>query len=288
MDKYVVIVGIVGVVLILIAFSYYYFTRYPAKCVHPLEGYRVKRCTPAVHPLNACRKEIPNVQIVEHNIENTNDDKWRRLWKVFEEGCNFPNQDLLREHMPERADLRPVQRVLDIMPADQAHAECFQVPDKKKWDAFEMTMKRLPPSGPMAQNGWLQNNYKFRRNQGHEYSHRVAQILEEILDESPTFRGNFYYPPGGCREWHTNRSDIPGWRLYIIKNEPRESCVFHILDEDTQKVVAFKDSRCMIRLFKVDSQKPLWHNVVSNGHRWSMGFAISENAARKISSKSIN
>lgn len=200
--------------------------------------------------------------------------------RAFRKTCDFPGQSLAV--LENRDD------------PESVHSSCFRNPDQQKWDRFEWDMKGRPPSGPPAQNGWLQNNYKFRRNHSPNVQ-RVAELLAKFLEKlrklhkttdnkAPLvqFRGNFYYPAGGCREWHTNRMDLPGWRLYLIHNDPAESCQFHIYDEHNDETIRFVDNENMMRLFRVSAQTPLWHNIVSNGDRWSMGFAISDEDAENL------
>ena len=229
-----------------------------------------RRKSKSVNYENTTGANVDNVEIYELDIQNHSDSKWRNLWSMFESTCDHPNQAL--------------QSFENIQSPSEVHAECHSPMDRQKWDTFEMTCKQLPPTGPPAQNGWVQNNYKFRKdyNFNEKQIKGVSVALSPIIEEFPTFRGNFYYPPGGCREWHTNRTDMPGWRLYIIKNNPAGSSFFNIYDEKKQEVVSFPDQAGMVRLFKINPNHPLWHTIVSNGDRWSIGFTMSDRAVKKL------
>ena len=121
--------------------------------------------------------------------------------------------------------------------------------------------------------------------------------------------GNFHYPHMGYREWHTNRFDPWGWRLYIVHTDPSGCGMFrfqepqshhklqsgmgHIEGQQEQgskpspsprQIHTRIDHDGSIRLFRVrGGQDALWHSICSEGgDRWSLGFAISDKAAQAL------
>ena len=115
--------------------------------------------------------------------------------------------------------------------------------------------------------------------------------------------------PMGYREWHTNRFDPWGWRLYIVHTDPSGCGMFrfqepqshhklqsgmgHIEGQQEQgskpspsprQIHTRIDHDGSIRLFRVrGGQDALWHSICSEGgDRWSLGFAISDKAAQAL------
>ena len=88
--------------------------------------------------------------------------------------------------------------------------------------------------------------------------------------------GNFLYPPGGFKEWHTNMDGEPGWRMYVIhKGEGRS--FFRYVCPDTMQIKTIEDEDGQINIFRVGPDLPFWHAVKSvDAHRYSKGFIIPD------------
>jgi len=116
--------------------------------------------------------------------------------------------------------------------------------------------------------------------------------------------GDFYYPPGGFKEWHTNKcqqkatkvyvegTDDPaymsstdcrgfkgtgGWRGYLVYAAEDERSWMSLLD-GAGRVRSVPDRSGSLNLFflgHTDDDKT-WHAIFSETHRWSMGFRIDE------------
>src|SRR5690606_16681544 len=95
--------------------------------------------------------------------------------------------------------------------------------------------------------------------------------------------GNFLYPPGGFREWHTNAHDMPGWRLYYVQTAVPHASWFHYVDPLTQDMHVLEDRDQHFNLFDLHSRDGwLWHSVYSNTHRCSLGLHVSDAMARSL------
>ena len=73
--------------------------------------------------------------------------------------------------------------------------------------------------------------------------------------------------------WHTN-SGVPGWRLYISYAQEPGKSFFRYRDPDTDEIVTSVDDEWTVRLFAIRADKPLWHAIYSETHRFSLGYMI--------------
>ena len=105
------------------------------------------------------------------------------------------------------------------------------------------------------------------------------------------FGGYFYYPPSGCREWHTNQYDALGWRGYFVHVKKEGRSAVNVMDpfqdqgrpRDPQSgFQSFPDKNRILRLFKITRNPPLWHSIVSSTDRFSLGFRLSEACAQAL------
>jgi hypothetical protein len=85
--------------------------------------------------------------------------------------------------------------------------------------------------------------------------------------------GHFWYPPGSYMAWHTNNK-APGWRAYLTWSEEAHKSFFRYRDPRDGRVITTYDTEWDLRIFRVDPQRPLWHAVSSETHRYSFGYAI--------------
>lgn len=186
-------------------------------------------------------------------------------------------------------------------------------------------------------NGWYASLGKYERKGENSSNILVASMnLEALLNTrlSRRIRGNFYYPPGGYREWHSNKYDTHGWRMYLVhtqnvidlenldtyiaiggdkgnrvcydevaaakadesctkecsrddSNIPKERCdrqhscaFFRYKHPTTGKVHTQPDFDGCVRLFYISGgNETIWHTIYSEGHRWSLGYLLSDQAA---------
>ncbi|WP_419910728.1 hypothetical protein [Hoeflea sp.] len=84
--------------------------------------------------------------------------------------------------------------------------------------------------------------------------------------------GHFWYPPGSFMSWHTN-SKLPGWRVYINYAETEGDSFFRYQSE-TGEIVTLEDRQWNLRVFPVRQDRPFWHCVYSQTHRFSLGYML--------------
>lgn len=125
---------------------------------------------------------------------------------------------------------------------------------------------------------------------------RVDELIAQRIERdflagkglSVSNSGHFWYPPGGYMSWHTN-SGCPGWRLYVTYAEQPGKSFFRYRDVASGSIVTSYDDTWDFRMFEICRERPLWHAVYSDTHRFSLGFVIRprslrESAARKLHS----
>jgi len=104
---------------------------------------------------------------------------------------------------------------------------------------------------------------------------RIQKILKLNVHFDFENTGHFWYPPGGYMGWHTN-SRKPGWRFYITYVDKPGNSFFRYRDPISGEIITIYDKQWNFRLFKVSLDKPLWHAVYSNTHRFSIGYTIKD------------
>ncbi len=102
---------------------------------------------------------------------------------------------------------------------------------------------------------------------------RIQSILKLNGNFDFENTGHFWYPPGGYMGWHTNNRN-PGWRFYITYVDKPGNSFFRYRDPRSKEIITIYDKQWNFRLFKVSLDKPLWHAVYSNTHRFSIGYTI--------------
>jgi hypothetical protein len=85
--------------------------------------------------------------------------------------------------------------------------------------------------------------------------------------------GQWWYPPGTHFGWHTNHG-YPGWRLYLSHAEDEDRSFFRYRDPQSGRVVTSLDGHWHLRLFEVSGDRPLWHAIHSDTHRFSIGWFV--------------
>ena len=114
---------------------------------------------------------------------------------------------------------------------------------------------------------------KSRINVDREITRLVKALFSNNSKLSITSSGHLWYPPGSYMGWHTN-SKVPGWRIYVNYAEQEGKSFFRYRDPDTRKIVTLNDKHWNIRIFRISRDKPLWHAIYSDTHRFSMGYMV--------------
>ena len=162
--------------------------------------------------------------------------------------------------------------------------EVMSYPDKKKYDTFEQNRsfngRSLSHIREPYNNVWRILGAKYihtvNNNCFPDYYWDKSQI-EEMIKLGMEARGNFFYPKGSFREWHTNAYHVNGYRMYFIAKGPEDS-YFNYINPDTNQVVNLQDRNEYANIFYVhgtnDWDKMIWHSINSNTDRFSLGFNI--------------
>ena len=102
---------------------------------------------------------------------------------------------------------------------------------------------------------------------------KIDNRLKELGIEA---RGNFYYPKGAFREWHTNKIHPKGYRMYFVACKENNKSWFNYVHPITNKVVNVSDKNEYANIFYVHNEKgkAFWHSVYSETDRFSLGFNI--------------
>jgi len=150
----------------------------------------------------------------------------------------------------------------------------------------ERPWKSLSPEQDVDKN-WRFRFGKYIRKS--ETSPRFGKIISLIqqLDPSINLGGYFYYPKGGCREWHTNERDQLGWRGYFVYcPEGDNMSELNVLDPKTKEMTRIPDRSGIISLFKVKTgDDRLWHSITSRTKRYSLGFRLPDKVVDQLIGK---
>ena len=108
----------------------------------------------------------------------------------------------------------------------------------------------------------------------------MPELIAEVsgyFGASCRCQGDYWYPRGGFRDWHTNKYDTSGWRLYIIDVDAPAESYFRIKHPRTNEIVTLWDQPGTFNFFLIDPNRLLWHCIAAEGcNRWSKGFVIPD------------
>ncbi len=112
---------------------------------------------------------------------------------------------------------------------------------------------------------------------------KMTNLLSEFFSEKVLESGNYLYPPGGFKEWHTNMVSVPGWRMYIVNKSEQGRSFFRYVDPETLELKTSWDVAGTINIFELRQDLDFWHAVKSvDAYRWSKGFVIPDNWQRTL------
>lgn len=113
-----------------------------------------------------------------------------------------------------------------------------------------------------------------------ERKERLAELSAEASDFFAArcrCQGDYWYPRGGFRDWHTNKYDASGWRLYIVDVDAPAQSYFRIKDPTTNDIKTLWDQPGTFNFFLIDPARLLWHCIgAEQANRWSKGFVIPD------------
>lgn len=105
----------------------------------------------------------------------------------------------------------------------------------------------------------------------------LIQAVSEFFGVHCHCQGDYCYPKGGFRDWHTNKYDTPGWRLYIIDVDVPRQSYFRVKHPQTNEIITVWDEPGTFNFFRIDPNRLLWHSIRAlDANRWSKGFHRAE------------
>lgn len=140
---------------------------------------------------------------------------------------------------------------------------------------------------------WIDRFGKYvRRNATSPRFERMTHLInmlcghkgKDMQNSKGSLGGYFWYPKGGCREWHTNKNDALMYRGYFVfVEEEGKSGLNCMVGGPNGKMIKSLDRNGILRLFKVTGDpNPLWHSVWSDTNRFSLGFRLSDRCAEGL------
>jgi len=198
------------------------------------------------------------------------------IWTHYKGMCNFGTETVTQTNA--------LNGIINKVPyLNNMREEVMVYPDKKKYDQFEITEcygneNNRPVILPYndvwrLKNGKYQHLVNNRSFPKYHWDESKINLLSNIgLDP----RGNFYYPAGGFREWHSNRLDTPGYRVYFVACEKDNKSGLNYIDPVTDTVKTLYDKNETANIFYVNDSKEnaFFHSVFSDTDRFSFGFNV--------------
>jgi hypothetical protein len=112
---------------------------------------------------------------------------------------------------------------------------------------------------------------------------RLNQLLDDFFDFQCKDAGDFLYPPGGFRGWHTNKYDLESWFAFFVDIDQPKGSFFRFIDPETDELITHWDEPGTVNIFRISSTDLLWHCIgTENCHRWSQGFTLPDNWKERI------
>ena len=195
--------------------------------------------------------------------------------------------------------------------------DCYAPPDKEFYDQFTLTTPntetgdRTLVRGVNPQKGMSMNDGVVNLGSQHKVAltsriYNINKELAEAIDRPDGMNnsGNYYYPPGGFREWHTNKCQqagdehfkfgsidpafkrapncdvhhysTGGWRGYMVYAEEENKSWMSVIDGSGSFRTLMDRSGYVSLFYLPGGEANSWHTIVSQTHRWSIGFRITE------------
>ena len=147
------------------------------------------------------------------------------------------------------------------------------VPDMERYQKIERLGQEEYYSEPLGE-GWFLNRGKIS----------YPKLAWLSLFEQ---RGVFWYPNGGFREWHSNypyntKTDVSGWRIYLVDVEEEGKSGFQALSP-TGQLVHYPDRKGYANVFWLPRERFFWHAIFSKTDRFSCGFRPLPHVSRAVS-----
>jgi len=220
--------------------------------------------------INKCVYQVPIDEITQYFPILNN------LWNEYKGMCNYGTKPIQQTN--------GLNTVIESVPyLKNMRNEVMTYPDKEKYDLFEQTevfgKEGNEPVIIPFNKVWYIKNGKYQHSVGdqcfprYHWDKNKIDILEKLRIEP---RGNFYYPQGGFREWHSNRTHGAGYRMYFVACDEDMKSGLNYVDPITNTVKTHYDKNNHANIFYVTDvkEKAFFHSVFSDTNRFSLGFNI--------------
>lgn len=207
------------------------------------------------------------------------------------------------------------QSYVDSIPELKAmQRDCLARPDEDFYNRFSRNVPNMTPRGDLSgvkglkpgmevNDGIVRMRGEYKINLAAGLYGGVDKATAQATDKWMKNSGNFYYPPSGFREWHTNQCQYNnqkryeygtqepvfdsttdcrglnfthGWRGYLI-NAPEDGKSWMSVVDKNGLFRTLMDKSGYVSLFYLPGEgKNCWHTIASETHRWSIGFRIEE------------
>lgn len=129
-------------------------------------------------------------------------------------------------------------------------------------------------------------NYQIKTGHIQLTDRPITQILQSglnsIFDTECQPLGDFIYPPGGFRTWHTNKFDVPNdqtsvWAIFFVFAEKSDASFFRFIDPNSGEMITSWDKVACANVFRISRTPLIWHCIkAEDTTRWSIGFHLPD------------
>lgn len=208
--------------------------------------------------------------------------EFREIAELSRRSCAVP--DGMRVNaligLPEDDPIVMLRRELDAVPEIGAFTE-REIAEKSMEGVPEAILARDRQSGITVDT--VTRSQVFPARVELRLFNDLIRVVSDYFGTLCDPRGNYYYPPGGFRTWHTNQFDAPGWRMYLVDVEQDEQSYFRYLHPKTGELVTVWDKKGRVNFFRIDPEVHFWHCIGSlSTNRWSKGFVVPESWRERV------
>ena len=199
------------------------------------------------------------------------------VWTHYKGMCNYGTESKEQTNF--------LNAIINKVPyLNNMRNEVMAYPDKKKYDYFEHSETYGSSDSKRVvipyNDVWTVKNGKYQhlvQNRSFPKYHWDKTKLTQLQNIGVDPRGNFYYPAGGFREWHSNRIDCSGYRVYFVACEDDNKSGLNYIDPVTDTVKTLYDKNETANIFYVNNSKEnaFFHSVFSDTDRFSFGFNVN-------------
>lgn len=110
--------------------------------------------------------------------------------------------------------------------------------------------------------------------------HKLQSQMQSLFGTECQVLGDFIYPPGGFRSWHTNKYDVPKnnssvWAIFFVFTEEENASFFKFINPESGRLITAWDKCACANIFRVSRDPVVWHCIkAETTTRWSVGFHL--------------